>query len=195
MSDFIIDFTNSRLSDKKTSHFPENLRVSSDLGDNKEEGDQKCNFHYFHLYLKIWYYCGVFPFKLHFSQHTGHYQLSKPNKFHKVRTIQSKHACNFFLCYICLQNVFLQAIFSLFWLLSILFVISLLRNVWKGREATHRVMHYFRLTRVHVYILMPIVYFITIHLRPEKMQQMLEAISHNLTLNQSHSSPRKMKMV
>lgn len=44
------------------------------------------NFHYFHLYMKIWYYCGIIPFNLKLDAKTGLYQLTKLAKIEKVYT-------------------------------------------------------------------------------------------------------------
>lgn len=67
----------------KISKMPKIHNWGNECDQNKKDIG-KCKFHYFHLYLKIYYYCGVIPFKIIFNQSTGHYQLLKVNRFQMV---------------------------------------------------------------------------------------------------------------
>lgn len=49
-----------------------------------EEAISGGQYHYFHLYLKIWYYVGVIPFKLTFNLNAGNFQILKLSKFQGV---------------------------------------------------------------------------------------------------------------
>jgi len=52
------------------------------------EETQKCNFHYFHYYLKTGFYLCVIPFYPSYDEQNGHYRL-KTNLLQKVSINQS----------------------------------------------------------------------------------------------------------
>lgn len=67
--------------------FPKTSRIhiwDNDCDQKKKIAKNNCNFHYFHLYIKIYYYCGLIPFKLSFNQSTGHYHVQQLNRIAKV---------------------------------------------------------------------------------------------------------------
>lgn len=65
--------------------------------DNTRDQRDMCNFHFFHLYLKLGYYLGIVPYKIHFDNALGHHKIVKVNLFQKVFT--------YFLNNICLRRL------------------------------------------------------------------------------------------
>lgn len=60
------------------------INVDTKLEIHSQIPSAKCNFHYFHMYLKVGYYLGTIPFKLKFNRESGHYHLSKVKLLQKV---------------------------------------------------------------------------------------------------------------
>lgn len=91
---------------------------------------KSCSFHYFHLHIKMWYYCGVIPFKLILNPLTGEYHIQKLHKAQRVKTL--KFCLRFSLKSIYPNFFFqIQIMFTLFQSMASLYATSILRHAWK----------------------------------------------------------------
>lgn len=195
MADFVNNFTVfSTFQTKSTSR----ISQFSIHPDGKFEPGRKrkaswinCEFHYFHFHIKMGYYCGVIPFKLRFNKDAGHYQLAKVNILQKVEIL----ICFILDLIICRKiiasRIAFQIICTSIWVLLLLYITYSLRSVWKEREQTHIIMHYFRMVEKCAAALLPFIYCKAVHCKFDKLQDMLEIISHHSLLYQ-HETFRRM---
>lgn len=192
MSDFRLDISRMFPSQGKFSVAAESSILDVESGRNISPSETKI-FNYFQLYLKFWYYFGVIPFKARFDQNTEKYQILKLNRIQKVCT---KNICNvciaslkpFHLVYVTILNF--QIFLLVVWVILLLYMLSVLRTVWQKQKDVHPVMHYFQIVRVHMYSVMPIVYYKTVS-NAENMRKMLNATHLNSLINRSTKSYEK----
>lgn len=78
------------------------------------------------------------------------------------------------------------------WILSAVHTVSVVRAVWKTKEAKHLVLRYFDMAEKLVYAVFPFVFYKAVHLKLDKMKHLLEIVSHNSLLKPDQENFRKI---